>query len=144
MNTYCYLFSSWIRTIVYHERKFTCSQKKRRGVARASITKLSNKVAELETLTSNPDTLIIAQSLVGRLKDLNTEFKTHHLAIVDLIDDEEELSTERDALDHHVEIEAHLQRLISNLASASRIDSKRTVLKRLTQVKENYGSLGNP
>ena len=140
------LLSVFICTIVYHERKFTCPQKTKRSCSCPSITKLSDKVAELETLTSNPDTLTIAQSLVGRLKDLNTDFKTHDLAIVDLIDDEEELSMEQDALDHHddkiVEIEAHLQRLISNLASASRIDPKRTVLKRLTQVKEKLRVIG--
>ena len=113
--------------------------KKRRGVARASITKLSKKITELETLTSDPDTCAIAQRLVSRLKELNTEFRTYHLAIVDLTDSEEELSAEQDALDYHDDkvgdIEAHLQQLLTTLASLSGIDPKRIILKRLTHLK---------
>ena len=120
--------------------------KKRRGVARASITKLSKKITELETLTSDPDTCAIAQRLVSRLKELNTEFRTHHLAIVDLTDSEEELSAEQDALDYHDDkvgnIEAHLQQLLTTLASLSGIDPKRIVLKRLTHLKGKLWSIG--
>ena len=120
--------------------------KKRRGVARASITKLSNKITELEAQTSNPDALTIAESLVIKLKELNTEFRTHHLAIVDLTDDDEELSSEQGALDHHddkmIEVGARLQRLISAITSSSRIDPKRATLKRLLHLKEKLRSIG--
>ena len=116
--------------------------KKRRGVARASITKLSNKITELEAQTSNPDALTIAESLVIKLKELNAEFRTHHLAIVDLTDDDEELSSEQGALDHHddkmIEVGARLQRLISAITSSS----KRATLKRLLHLKEKLRSIG--
>ena len=61
--------------------------KKRRRVTRASLTKLSTKLTELEANTTDPDALRIGQSLVSRLKTLGTEFKTHQLAIIDHTND---------------------------------------------------------
>ncbi len=40
--------------------------KKRRGVTRASLTKLATKVTELEASKDNPDTLRIAQGLATK------------------------------------------------------------------------------
>ena len=58
--------------------------KKRRRVTKASLTKLSTKLTELETDTTNPDALRAAQALASKLKTFDTEFKTHQLAIIDL------------------------------------------------------------
>ncbi len=63
--------------------------KKRRGVTRASLTKLATKLIKLEGSTDNPDTIRIAQGLSSKLKILDAEFKTHHLSIVDLTDSED-------------------------------------------------------
>ena len=73
--------------------------KKRRGVSRASLTKLATKVTELEETKDNPDGVRIAQGLLTKLKALDAEFKTHHFSIVDLIDEEESLDEEKGALD---------------------------------------------
>ncbi len=69
--------------------------KKRRGVTRASLTKLATKVTVLEASTDNPDTICIAQGLATKLKTLDAEFKTHHLSIIDLTDGEEALAEEQ-------------------------------------------------
>ncbi len=59
------------------------NHKKRRAVARASLTKLGTKLTELEANRDNPDNLRVAQSLATKLKGLDGEFRIHHLAIVD-------------------------------------------------------------
>ena len=48
--------------------------KKRRRVTKASLTKLSTKLTELETNDTNADTLRAAQGLALKLKTLDTEF----------------------------------------------------------------------
>ena len=59
--------------------------RKRRGVIRASITKLGNRLKELEDSPGLPDAADHAQQLASKLE---SEFRTHHLQLVDLIDDE--------------------------------------------------------
>lgn len=70
--------------------------KKRRGVVRTSLTKLSTK------LTPNPRSRSIlenARNLAEKLKTLQQDFKTHQLAIIDRTDEEEALEEEQRALD---------------------------------------------
>ena len=74
--------------------------KKRRRVTKASLTKLSTKLTELESDTANPDALRAAQGLASKLKTLDAEFKTHQLAIFDLTNDDG-LATEQQELDDH-------------------------------------------
>jgi hypothetical protein len=68
--------------------------KKRRGVARASITHLVNRLKELESDTDKPTTLNLAQGMANKLETLDNDFRTHHHVPVDLIDDEGTLSEE--------------------------------------------------
>ena len=100
--------------------------KKRRGIARASLTKLNTKLTELETSPGNPDSLSIAQGLATRLKTLGTEFRTHHLSIVDLINDAA-LDTEQGILDDHDDISqmgVRIQKLISAATTSPKTDPK--------------------
>ena len=60
--------------------------RKRRGVPRASITRLGRRLEELEGLTNQPDTLNIAQQLKKKLSELDAEFKKHHYNLVDVVD----------------------------------------------------------
>ena len=73
--------------------------RKRQGVIRASITKLGNRLKELEDAPDLLDTADHAQQLTSKLETLESEFRTHHLQLVDLIDDESTLGKEQDALD---------------------------------------------
>ena len=114
--------------------------KKRRRVTKASLTKLSTKLTELESDTANPDTLRAAQGLASKLKTLDAEFKTHQLAIIDLTNDDEGLDAEQQELDDHdervSELTIRIQRLISTL-SPSMIDGlTKTSTRRLTRLQE--------
>ena len=101
-------------------------RKKKRAVTRASITMLSTKLTDLEAGTPNPDNLRIAQGLASKLKTLAAEFKTHHLAIIHLTDEEEALLEKQQALDDHddivSELTVHIQRLISSFMPSASSD----------------------
>ena len=75
--------------------------RKWRGVVRASITRLDSRVAEME----GKDGLTVgdrlsAQHLLQRLNTLDTDFKSHHLAVVDLTG-EDALEGEQAILDEN-------------------------------------------
>lgn len=98
------------------------SLKKRRGVVRASVTKLGTKVSELERKLLDPTTLGHAQRSGSKLESLDAEFKVQHYSVIDLTK-EEDMDGEQDILDQHDDIVAELgvriQRLISSCSSHS-------------------------
>ena len=61
-------------------RRSLSTNRKKRGVVRASITKLRSRVEELE-LVSSPDTADQAKRLTTRLETLFEEFKVHHYTL---------------------------------------------------------------
>ena len=68
--------------------------RKRRGVVRASITRLTSRIKELESKADQPTTIDLARQTKDKLKSLDSEFKVHHYAVVDVIDDETALQKE--------------------------------------------------
>ena len=58
--------------------------RRRRGVVRASITRLGNRLRELEDTVAQPTTAMHAQQLNTKLKDLDSNFKDL-LAILQLL-----------------------------------------------------------
>ena len=58
---------------------------RRRGVTKASITKLTAHLSELETKVNDPMTLGHAQKLLTKLESLDSEFKQQHLTVTDSI-----------------------------------------------------------
>ena len=117
--------------------------RKRSGVARASLTKLNMKLADLEA-SRNPDTLIIAQSLDARLKTLDTEFRTHYLFMVDLIDNATTLDAEQKTPDTHDDnigqLSVRIYKLISAATTSPKTDPKRVSSKRLAILREKLNS----
>ena len=69
---------------------------KRRGVVRASITRL--KTRELERVIDDPSTLEASKQVLSKLEVLDGEFKVAHLSIVDLTENEDSLYAEQDTL----------------------------------------------
>ena len=65
-----------------------------REVMHASITRLSTCPKELETKVNQPATLDRAQRMMQKLDSLDTEFKEHHHALVNVIEGNELLSKE--------------------------------------------------
>lgn len=89
--------------------------KKRRGVVRSSITRLEGRVAELEAKGElSAGDRLSAQTLARRLESLDSDFKTYHFAIVDLVDDP---STEQDVIDNHDDKAADLTVRINRLTA---------------------------
>ena len=75
--------------------------KRRRGAIKASITKLTTKIGDLEGKEPSLTIRTQAQQLSKRLESLDGDFKTRHFAVIDVIDDEGQLAVEQDALDKH-------------------------------------------
>ncbi|XP_064386059.1 uncharacterized protein LOC135334711 [Halichondria panicea] len=94
--------------------------KRRRGTVKASLTRLTTKLAELEDSDRDASFSTYAQQYVKKLETLDASFKTHHLAIMD-IEKEEQLGAEQEALDQHDEdimtLSVRLQVLLSSTAT---------------------------
>ena len=94
---------------------------KRRGVVQASITRLDCHVADLESkeeLTAADR--LAAQHLLQKLNSLEAEFRSYHLAVVDLIE-EDALEGEQAILDEHDDRVSRLvrvQQLVSTVTQA--------------------------
>ena len=119
--------------------------KKRRGVARASITRLATRLKDLENDASGPTTLDLAWGITRKLDALHLEFQTHHHAIVDFIDDEEALQKERSTLDKHddcvAELAACIQQLINVCTSSSDSSPRKIASRRLSRLQKNLSSI---
>ena len=122
------------------------SARKRRGVTRASITRLEDRVGtfEIKEEINHNDRLAI-QRLLKRLETLDADFKTFHFVIVDLTDDEEALQTEQAALDDHDDRVAGLTDRIQELLSGGELkhspseaaaDCSAPLYKQLVRIEE--------
>ena len=77
--------------------------RRRRGVVRASITRIATRLRELEGKVHEPSTPSLARRMSQRLEALDTDFKTHHLAVIDAMGDDDTagLAQEQEILDIH-------------------------------------------
>ena len=83
---------------------------KKRGVPRSSVTRLGNRLRELE---SDPEAAGVsdrAKQLLVKLDEADSDFKSLHYQVLDLIDesDDEALMKEEDILDQHEDTVAAL------------------------------------
>ena len=117
--------------------------RKRRGVVRASITRLTSRLRDLESDTDKPAALDLAQGMIRKLNALDSEFRTHHQALVDLIDDEEAIQTEQKTLDDHDDFVAELSVRIQHPCTPSSEPSLRKIAaRRLSHLKKALSSVG--
>ena len=82
------------------ERELT-KLRRRRGVAKGSITRIETRLAELEGNSSRPNVHDSARQMLAQLKEHDTDFKRTHLTLIDLIEDEDALFDEQATLDDH-------------------------------------------
>ena len=119
--------------------------RKRRGVVRASITRLSSRLKDLESKVEQPTTLDHAQRMSKKLDTLDSEFKVHHYALIDLIDDDESLGKEQAALDEHDDdvaaLAARINLLITACSSSPESSSRKLVSRRLTHLGKKLSSI---
>ena len=113
-----------------------------RGVVRASITRLTNRLKDLEVDTDKPATLDFAQGMARKLDALDSEFRTHHHALVDLIDDEEALLATLDDHDDFVaELSARIQQLVNACTPSSDPPLRKIASRRLSHLKKALSSV---
>ncbi len=97
--------------------------RKRRGVVRASITRLDTRVAELEDKSElSAEDKLSAQQLLQRVNALDVEFKTYHYTVVDLVDEGSE-EGEQIVLDQNddkiASLTVRIRRLISPVLTST-------------------------
>ncbi len=114
---------------------------------RGSITRISTRLGELETRVHEPSTLSHAQRMSQRLEALDADFKTHHLAVIDVVGDEdaELLAQEQDILDKHDDEVASLAYRLEQLSKTRAPDAGkggRTIAtRRLSQLDKKLSTL---
>ena len=93
--------------------------RRRRGVAKGSITRIETRLHQLESESDQPNTRDVARQMLAKLKEHDADFKKNHLSLIDLIDDEETLTSEQATLDEHDDLVAALTVRILALADAA-------------------------
>ena len=93
-------------------------------VVRASLT-TTTKVTDPEGDPRNPGLLEAVQSLSGKLKTLQEEFKTHQLKIIDLT---QTLLEEQQALDENNDILSELLIMVMSATPSTNTDMMKVVL----------------
>ena len=113
------------------------SVKKKRTVIRGQVTRIRTRLAQLNAKEDEPETSSHAWRMATRLEDLDAEFKIHHLALVDLIESDDELEKEQGVLDEHedqvADLVVRIERLISSyssIADGNLAEQSRVVLGR--------------
>ena len=121
--------------------------RKRRGVVRASITRLTGRIKELESKADQPTTIDLARQTKDKLKSLDSEFKVHHYAVVDVIDDETALQKEQEILDEHDDdlslLAVRLQTLITACSHVSEPDPRKLPSRRLQRLEKSLSSISD-
>ena len=122
--------------------------RKRRGVVRASMTRLTGRVKELGSKADQPTTIDVARCSKENLELFDSEFKVHHLAVVDAIDgtDDTTLRKEQHILDKHDKISAlavRLQKLIATCSTIADPDVRKIPSRRLTRLDKSLSSVAD-
>ena len=121
--------------------------RKRRGVVHASITRLESRLRELEEISDQPTTADHAHQLAVRSKALDSEFKSYHLQLVDLIDenDDELLEKEQEILDKHddhvADMNVRFNRLYSNATPTAPGDRQKLSSRKLAHLERSVISV---
>ena len=107
--------------------------KKRRGVARASLSRLANRVKELEHQPPDTKTSDITERMAKKLSELDSDFHAQHHALIDLLEEDEALEREQETLDAHddlvTDLSVRIKQIVSS-SSSSVTDSSRKILSR--------------
>ena len=145
-TAYSTLTSSFVPTMTDATRRALSSNKKKRGTTRASVTWINTRLRELEDVPDLPATIGHAQRLIAKLQTLAEEFKIHHFAVIDLIDDEEELAAQQTILDNLdddvTQITVGLEALTTKGTSTTNNVAK-VALKRLRYLERGFTSVSD-
>ena len=114
--------------------------RKRRGVVRASITRLATRLRELEAAADPPDKTKNARQLLGKLKSLDEEFRGLHYEVIDLFEDggEDSVEAEQVILDKHDDDVSTLTVRLESLCvttATSTTDVRKSLSRRLSRLQ---------
>lgn len=121
--------------------------RKRRGVIHASITKLANRLKDLESRVHESSTLSLAQKMTQKLESLDPDFKVQHFALIDAIhpNDEETLSKEQEVLDGHdnniTVLSVRMEQLVNTCSSASDSGAQKIASHSLTDLNKRLAAM---
>ena len=126
-------------------------RRRRRGVVKASLTRLKTRLTELEAKVREPSTLSHAHKLSPKLESLDAEFKAHHYAIVDMLADddnlEDNLAKEQDELDQHdnniAELSVRLEELVAGCTPRSHSAAYNVAARGLTDLRERLAVISS-
>ena len=108
---------------------------------RASITRLTTRLSEVEPKVREPTTSSLAHRMSVKLEDLGSDFKTHHLAVINAMTegDEDGLAKEQEILDTHddevASLASRIEYLLQMCSSASESGTRSIAVSRLSQLK---------
>ena len=118
--------------------------RRRRGVARASITRLEKKITEAEAMKDESGIADRARTLKEKVDIADTEFKKHHVSIVELLD-EESIDAEEGVLDSHedevLDLLTRLERLINALIQQDKTPVSKAAGRRLKHLDKKVTSV---
>ena len=121
--------------------------KRRRGVARASLTRLSNRVKELEHESRDPKTPDLAERMAVKLSELDTDFRAQHHALIDLIEGDEALERQQETLDAHddlvTELSVRIKQIISASSPSAINSSRRALSRKLIHIQKSIDSIAS-
>ena len=122
--------------------------RKRRGIVRASITRLDKCLKDLEGTPDQPGVNDRAKQLAAKLEGLEHDFKISHLQLIDLIDDEDELEQEQEVLDRHdddvASLTVRLQKFMTASSSSATPDAgKKAPTQKLSRLDRNLSNTNN-
>ena len=120
------------------------AHRRRRGIAKASITRLMTRLKDLEASVSQPATIDHAQRMQQKLDTLDAEFRDHHHNIIDLTDSEDSLLREQDVLDEHDDLFADLSVRVKQLIDACTLLSVRLLPADLPTLSNVSSAIGTP
>ena len=121
--------------------------RRKRGIVRTSITCIATRLRELEGKADSPSMLSHAHHMFKRLEALNADFKTHHLAVVDTIGDDnvDSLAQEQNVLDTHddevASLSYNLKQLTRPRTTGADAGSQVIAMRRLSQLETKLSTL---
>lgn len=133
------------------QEKALSAQRRKRGAIKASITRLQTKTREIEVNKDDPDSPAHARRMAEKLKELDSNFKEQHFAVLELLEltggNDGEFDKEQEVLDKHEDeiaaLTITLDRLIAVIGSSASppgIDESHSAKKNSPLTKETRRS----
>ena len=119
---------------------------RKRGVVRASITRLNNRLTEVEEMLDREEAKRHAQRLSTRLNALDSEFKTQHFDIIAAIDesDAETLTAEQATMDKRDDdvdaLIVRIETLLATLGTPTVLEERKILSRKLRHLRETLNT----